>query len=172
MSEHKPCCTYMTAPRPPKPGGLATALHYPTRPCPACWLSCSAATWACGRVQPGRIGPQRAWRLCKPSLWALQGLDWRDPAVPACNAGLNPIQEGFYDGINVNPLEVLFIKVGRGWHPYLAVRQGWEPCRMHSWPSTSMHPCCDMRQLMLVASVAKMEVVRSAKTEFIPAHCM
>lgn len=42
----------------------------------------------------------------------MQGLDWRDPSLPACNAGLNPIQEGFYDGIDVNPLEVLFIKVG------------------------------------------------------------
>ena len=47
-------------------------------------------------------GHQTAW---------VQGLDWRDPALPACNAGLNPIQEGFYDGIDVNPLEVLFIKV-------------------------------------------------------------
>ncbi|MCJ1464019.1 hypothetical protein MMC07_002629 [Pseudocyphellaria aurata] len=40
-----------------------------------------------------------------------QGLDWREPQANACNAGLNPIQNLFYDGINVNPLEVLFIKV-------------------------------------------------------------
>ena len=28
-----------------------------------------------------------------------------------CNAGRNPIQEAFYDGVNVDPLEVLFVKV-------------------------------------------------------------
>jgi hypothetical protein len=42
-----------------------------------------------------------------------QGVDWRDPAVQdhACNGELNPLQPGFNDGINVDPLEVMFIKV-------------------------------------------------------------
>ncbi|KAL4459147.1 hypothetical protein ABPG75_014012 [Micractinium tetrahymenae] len=42
-----------------------------------------------------------------------QGVDWRDPAVTrrACNGELNPLQPGFNDGINVEPLEVMFIKV-------------------------------------------------------------
>lgn len=47
----------------------------------------------------------------KLSIVHVQGLDWRDPQGNACNAGLNPIQNLFYDGINVDPLEVLFIKV-------------------------------------------------------------
>ena len=46
-------------------------------------------------------------------LGRLQGLDWRDPEAAGCNANYNPIQEGFYDGIDVNPLEVLFVKVRR-----------------------------------------------------------
>ncbi|KAK9808001.1 hypothetical protein WJX73_002333 [Symbiochloris irregularis] len=45
-----------------------------------------------------------------------QGLDWRDSQSNACNGGLNPIQWGFYDGIDVNPLEVLFIKVKKSMH--------------------------------------------------------
>lgn len=40
-----------------------------------------------------------------------QGIDWRDKRAKGCNAGRNPIQESFYDGINVDPLEVLFVKV-------------------------------------------------------------
>ncbi|EFN53576.1 hypothetical protein CHLNCDRAFT_136762 [Chlorella variabilis] len=42
-----------------------------------------------------------------------KGVDWRDPAVQdhACNGELNPLQPGFNDGINVEPLEVMFIKV-------------------------------------------------------------
>ena len=28
-----------------------------------------------------------------------------------CNAGLNPIPQGFNDGINLDPLEVMFVKV-------------------------------------------------------------
>lgn len=36
-------------------------------------------------------------------LWAAvcapQGLDWRDPTVQVCNAGVNPLQPGFNDGI-------------------------------------------------------------------------
>ena len=41
----------------------------------------------------------------------LQGVDWRDPRAAACNGARNPIQQNFYDGINADPLEVLFIKV-------------------------------------------------------------
>lgn len=41
----------------------------------------------------------------------MQGLDWRDAGAHLCNAQLNPIQQGLYDGISVNPLEVMFIKV-------------------------------------------------------------
>ena len=38
-------------------------------------------------------------------------MDWRDVRAAACNGGRNPIQQNFYDGINADPLEVLFIKV-------------------------------------------------------------
>ena len=42
-----------------------------------------------------------------------QGVDWRDPAVTrrACNGELNPLQPGFNDGVSVDPLEVMFVKV-------------------------------------------------------------
>ena len=48
--------------------------------------------------------------------WALQGVDWRDPRAQGCNAGRNPIQESFYDGVNADPLEVLFVKVKASMH--------------------------------------------------------
>ena len=38
-------------------------------------------------------------------------MDWRDPKAAGCNAGRNPIQESFYDGVNADPLEVMFVKV-------------------------------------------------------------
>lgn len=43
----------------------------------------------------------------------MQGVNWRDPALAdeACNGELNPLQPGFNDGVNVEPLEVMFIKV-------------------------------------------------------------
>jgi hypothetical protein len=46
----------------------------------------------------------------------LQGVDWRDPSITrrACNGELNPLQPGFNDGISVEPLEVMFIKVRGG----------------------------------------------------------
>jgi hypothetical protein len=28
-----------------------------------------------------------------------QGVDWRHPHLPTCNAGLNPLQPGFNDGV-------------------------------------------------------------------------
>lgn len=40
-----------------------------------------------------------------------QGLDWRHPALVHCNGGSNPLQPGFNDGITVEPLEVMFVKV-------------------------------------------------------------
>jgi hypothetical protein len=40
-----------------------------------------------------------------------QGIDWRDARAGACNANRNPVQPSFYDGISVDPLEVLFVKV-------------------------------------------------------------
>jgi len=47
---------------------------------------------------------------CIPCV-APQGVDWRDKRAVGCNAGRNPIQESFYDGVNADPLEVLFVKV-------------------------------------------------------------
>lgn len=40
-------------------------------------------------------------------------MDWRDPAVTqrACNGGLSPLQPGFNDGLSVEPMEVMFVKV-------------------------------------------------------------
>ena len=61
----------------------------------------------------------RAWIWCLQlpyvSPWlAVQGLDWYALKALACNNGQNPIQNSFYDGINVDPLEVMFIKVSFG----------------------------------------------------------
>lgn len=40
-------------------------------------------------------------------------MDWRKPAVTqrACNGGLSPLQPGFNDGLSVEPMEVMFVKV-------------------------------------------------------------
>lgn len=52
----------------------------------------------------------------------LQGVDWRDHAVQRrpCNAGRSALDfSGANDGVNVDPLEVMFVKVKK---------------RMRSWP--------------------------------------
>lgn len=63
-------------------------------------------------------GPERAPPQCRVTSFnasphALQGLDWRDPALRErlCNGGMNPLQPGFNDGQSVDPLEVMFVKV-------------------------------------------------------------
>lgn len=43
-----------------------------------------------------------------------QGVDWSDPEMNGCNDGMQPIQDGQYDGISVHPLEVMFMKVKSG----------------------------------------------------------
>lgn len=44
-----------------------------------------------------------------------QGMDWQgnrqEIDILGCNADLNPIQPGFYDGTDVDPMEVMFVKV-------------------------------------------------------------
>lgn len=40
-----------------------------------------------------------------------QGVDWRDKANWGCNAGINPYAEYMYDGVNISPFEVMFVKV-------------------------------------------------------------
>ncbi|KDD73356.1 hypothetical protein H632_c2260p0, partial [Helicosporidium sp. ATCC 50920] len=40
-----------------------------------------------------------------------QGVDWRDTSVWGCNAALNPYAEHMNDGIDVSPLEVMFVKI-------------------------------------------------------------
>lgn len=40
-----------------------------------------------------------------------QGVNWRDKQQWHCNADESPYKESHYDGINVDPLEVLFVKV-------------------------------------------------------------
>jgi hypothetical protein len=48
-------------------------------------------------------------------LTRYQGLDWRDPGLAgaggACNAGFNPLLPGSHDGVDLEPLEALFVKV-------------------------------------------------------------
>lgn len=85
------------------------------------WLRCAA--WAARPAPcsspPSPPGPLRPAlesappHPLPPRLPVPQGVDWRDPAVQdhACNGELNPLQPGFNDGINVEPLEVMFIKV-------------------------------------------------------------
>ena len=36
-----------------------------------------------------------------------QGLDWRDPSKAGCNAMLDPLLDGHYDGSSLQPYEVL-----------------------------------------------------------------
>lgn len=40
-----------------------------------------------------------------------QGVDWRHEDATGCNGGLQPIQNGLYDGGSVHPLETMFVKV-------------------------------------------------------------
>lgn len=40
-----------------------------------------------------------------------QGVDWRDEKNWRCNDGANPYGEYYYDGISLNPYEVVFVKV-------------------------------------------------------------
>lgn len=47
-----------------------------------------------------------------PSMnFQMQGVNWRSKDALDCNGGLNPIQNNFNDGINVDALETLFVKV-------------------------------------------------------------
>jgi hypothetical protein len=50
------------------------------------------------------------WRI----LCSYQGVNWQDKSQWHCNSDESPYKESHYDGINVDPLEVLFVKVGRG----------------------------------------------------------
>eukprot|EP00195_Chlamydomonas_chlamydogama_P010072 CAMPEP_0202914022 /NCGR_PEP_ID=MMETSP1392-20130828/62019_1 /ASSEMBLY_ACC=CAM_ASM_000868 /TAXON_ID=225041 /ORGANISM="Chlamydomonas chlamydogama, Strain SAG 11-48b" /LENGTH=431 /DNA_ID=CAMNT_0049605511 /DNA_START=282 /DNA_END=1577 /DNA_ORIENTATION=- len=40
-----------------------------------------------------------------------QSVDWRDQANWECNQRFNPMGENYYDGITLDPLEVMFVKV-------------------------------------------------------------
>lgn len=63
-----------------------------------------------------RVRPSGAESWPNIPFCTLQGVDWRDPRAQGCNAGRNPIQESFYDGVNADPLEVLFVKVKASMH--------------------------------------------------------
>ena len=40
-----------------------------------------------------------------------QGIDWRDKENWACNERFSPYAEHHYDGLSLDPLEVVFVKV-------------------------------------------------------------
>ncbi|KAK9859802.1 hypothetical protein WJX84_008350 [Apatococcus fuscideae] len=40
-----------------------------------------------------------------------QGVDWQDKVNWGCNRGVNPTGENHYDGMSLDPLEVLFVKM-------------------------------------------------------------
>ena len=40
-----------------------------------------------------------------------QGVDWRDKSNWRCNAGFSPYAENHYDGLSIEPLEAVFVKV-------------------------------------------------------------
>ena len=62
------------------------------------------------RDQPGAIAEILSAQ-CIVIVIIFQGVNWRSMDALDCNAGLNPVPEGFNDGINLDPLEVLFVKV-------------------------------------------------------------
>ena len=45
------------------------------------------------------------------------GVDFRDPTKADCNAHMNPLTMHMYDGIDLHPLEVMFVKAQ---HPHVA----------------------------------------------------
>ena len=73
-------------------------------------------------------------------------MDWRDARASACNGNRNPIQQDFYDGINADPLEVLFIKVKAsmrqaGWSHVTKARVccSWPPASASTWSNLEQH---------------------------------
>lgn len=74
-----------------------------------CWNSYHDAVWH------AELGASAAVLAAGHNIASLQlrfqGVDWRDQAAWSCNAGLNPYGEKMYDGIDVNPIEVLFVKI-------------------------------------------------------------
>lgn len=88
-----------------------------------------------------------------------QGVDWRDSRAQGCNAGRNPIQESFYDGVNADPLEVLFVKVKNSMH---AAR--WQ----HVLQAVKYDEWAQSKEL---ASPARFEAIaKNGWTELVPAR--
>jgi len=44
-----------------------------------------------------------------------QGIDWRDSKYWECNGDESPYKELHNDGVSLDPLEVVFVKVRDGW---------------------------------------------------------
>lgn len=65
-------------------------------------------------------------------MYRYQGVDWQNHTNWRCNADESPYKESHYDGINVDPLEVLFVKVrGRA-----------DVASWHAGPAACAAPCC------------------------------
>lgn len=64
-------------------------------------------------VLRGELGASEALMAAGYAIDSLQlryqGVDWH--GMSDCNGGINPLQLSAYDGINVDPLEVMFVKV-------------------------------------------------------------
>ena len=88
----------------------------------------------------------------------MQGVDWRDARTSACNGNRNPIQQDFYDGINADPLEVLFIKVKS------SMRQaGWgHVTKARAFPPLTLITAIP-RHLCAVARLSTLMLVRSKR---------
>lgn len=74
-----------------------------------CWSSMWDVIWH------GELGSSLAMLKAGYNLDSFmlryQGIDWLDPANWGCNKQHNPYGEYFYDGIGLNPFEVLFVKM-------------------------------------------------------------
>lgn len=98
-------------------------------------------------VYHGEMGSSRAILDAGYNIDSLmlryQGVDWREHrrhvAEFPCNGGLNPLQPQLYDGVDIDPLEVMFVKVKEG---LLGASWGsaMRAARMDAWKKLPQHP--------------------------------
>lgn len=122
---------------------VSARLHvpYPRHPTPSRPNHAMVTFRRCGAVPNviTRIPGAGVRSVISPVSLLFQGVDWRDPRAGACNGVRNPIQQNFYDGINADPLEVLFIKVKSsmrqaGWEHVTQVRRSTATCAIQNLP--------------------------------------
>lgn len=84
----------------------------------ACWKNMWEVIWN-GEVGSSKVALDAGYNI-ESFMTRYHGIDWRKESNWQCNAAVNPYVELHYDGISLNPYEVMFVKVkgillGLGW---------------------------------------------------------